>query len=98
MPGRSRASAIKTKHVALLHPPLYRIPAAMRILVTGAAGYIGSALVRALAPHRNEAVIATDQSSMPFANAITGNIAYPQFARSLKIGRASCRERVEMSV
>ena len=55
----------------------------MRILVTGAAGYIGSALVRALAPHRNEAVIATDQSSMPFANAITGNIAYPQFARSL---------------
>src|SRR2546429_1625345 len=55
----------------------------MRILVTGAAGYIGSALVRALAPHRNEAVIATDQASMPFANAIIGNIAYPQFARSL---------------
>src|SRR5712691_9941169 len=79
MPGRSRASAIKTKRVALLHPPLYRIPAAMRILVTGAAGYIGSALVRALGGD----AIATDQTSMPFANAITGNIAYPQFARSL---------------
>jgi nucleoside-diphosphate-sugar epimerase len=51
----------------------------MRILVTGAAGYIGSALVRALGGD----VLATDQSSMPFANAITGNIAYPQFARSL---------------
>jgi len=51
----------------------------MRILVTGAAGYIGSALVRALGTE----VIATDQASMPFANAVIGNIAYPQFARSL---------------
>ena len=52
----------------------------MRILVSGAAGYIGSALVRAL----GEAdVLATDQTSMPFANALVGNIAYPQFARSL---------------
>jgi nucleoside-diphosphate-sugar epimerase len=50
---------------------------AMRILVTGAAGYIGSALVKALA---GSDVVATDQS--PPAPVI-GNLAYPQFARSL---------------
>jgi nucleoside-diphosphate-sugar epimerase len=49
----------------------------MRILVTGAAGYIGSALVKALA---GSDVVATDQS--PPAPVI-GNLAYPQFARSL---------------
>ena len=49
----------------------------MRILVTGAAGYIGSALVKALASHE---VLATDQSAPA---ALIGNIAYPQFARSL---------------
>ena len=52
----------------------------MRILVTGAAGYIGCALVRAL----GEAdVLATDQTSVPFRHSLVGNIAYPQFARSL---------------
>lgn len=49
----------------------------MRILVTGAAGYIGSALIRALPP---DAVIATDQSEPA---SIIGNLAYPPFARSL---------------
>ena len=52
----------------------------MRILVTGAAGHIGSALVRALGERE---VVATDQGAMPFAHALVGNIAYPQFARSL---------------
>jgi nucleoside-diphosphate-sugar epimerase len=50
---------------------------AMRILVTGAAGYIGSALIKALAL---QDVVGTDQSAPA---AIIGNIAYPQFARSL---------------
>ena len=51
----------------------------MRILVTGAAGYIGSALARFLAA-RNLQVVATDQSAPA---PVIGNIAYPQFARSL---------------
>src|SRR3954453_1435039 len=51
----------------------------MRILVTGAAGYIGSALARFLA-ERNIDVIATDQSAPA---PLIGNIPYPQFARSL---------------
>ena len=51
----------------------------MRILVTGAAGYIGSALARFLAARQVD-VIATDQSAPA---PVIGNIAYPQFARSL---------------
>lgn len=56
----------------------------MRILVTGAAGYIGSALVRALS--REHQVLATDQAAMHFGpgvESVTGNLAYPKFARSL---------------
>ena len=54
----------------------------MRILVTGAAGYIGSALARLLAA-RGHDVVATDQSAPA---PLIGNIAYPQFARSLVTG------------
>ena len=53
----------------------------MSILVTGAAGYIGSALARALLPRAE--VLATDQAAPPHGRALTGNLAYPQFARSL---------------
>ncbi|OLE19801.1 MAG: hypothetical protein AUG50_02620 [Betaproteobacteria bacterium 13_1_20CM_3_63_8] len=52
----------------------------MRILVTGAAGYIGAALVRALP---GDAVIATDQAEVRRSGALVGNLAYPQFARAL---------------
>ena len=49
----------------------------MRILVTGAAGYIGSALARALPGE----VLATDQAGG--GGILAGNLAYPRFARSL---------------
>jgi nucleoside-diphosphate-sugar epimerase len=45
--------------------------------VTGAAGYIGSALVRALG---SGDVVTTDQAAPA---AVIGNLAYPKFARSL---------------
>jgi D-erythronate 2-dehydrogenase len=48
----------------------------MRILVTGAAGYIGSALARALPAGE---VVTTDQSG----TGVVGNLAYPKFTRSL---------------
>jgi nucleoside-diphosphate-sugar epimerase len=51
----------------------------MRILVTGAAGYIGSALVRGL-QDSGRSIVATDQSAPA---PVIGNLAYPQFARSL---------------
>ena len=53
----------------------------MRILVTGAAGYIGSALVRALLPEGE--VLAVDQSTPAAGTPLVGNLAYPQFTRSL---------------
>jgi nucleoside-diphosphate-sugar epimerase len=49
----------------------------MRILVTGAAGYIGSALARAL---HGPQLVTTDQCAPA---QIIGNLAYPKFARSL---------------
>lgn len=49
----------------------------MSILVTGAAGYIGSALARAL---RGQPLVTTDQAAPA---AVIGNLAYPKFARSL---------------
>jgi nucleoside-diphosphate-sugar epimerase len=53
----------------------------MRILVTGAAGYIGSALVHALARDSGgRSVLTTDQAAPA---AVIGNLAYPPFARSL---------------
>jgi D-erythronate 2-dehydrogenase len=52
----------------------------VRILVTGAAGYIGSALARSLA---RQPILATDQSEPRFGTPVLGNLAYPQFARSL---------------
>ena len=54
----------------------------MSILVTGAAGYIGSALVRKLVDSGVD-VIATDQTAPAAGTAVTGNLAYPPFARSL---------------
>ncbi len=57
----------------------------MKVLVTGASGFIGAALVRALVRERHQ-VLATDQGAVhsgPGVEAVTGNLAYPKFARSL---------------
>jgi nucleoside-diphosphate-sugar epimerase len=58
----------------------------MTTVVTGAAGFIGRALVAALVQRLPGAeVVTVDQSPIdaPGARSVTGNIAYPQFARSL---------------
>lgn len=60
----------------------------MKILVTGAAGFIGAALVEALAARADVArVVAFDQaapsSGNPKVEAVTGNLAYAPMARSL---------------
>jgi nucleoside-diphosphate-sugar epimerase len=58
----------------------------MTIVVTGAAGFIGRALVAALVQRAPGAdVVTVDQSALdaPGTRAVTGNIAYPKFARSL---------------
>jgi D-erythronate 2-dehydrogenase len=49
----------------------------MSILVTGAAGYIGSALAKALPAGRT---VTTDQAAPA---SVIGNLAYPRFTRSL---------------
>ncbi len=60
----------------------------MKILVTGAAGFIGAALVEALARRADvESIIAVDQSEPPAPHAkveaVTGNLAYAPMARSV---------------
>jgi len=61
----------------------------MTVVVTGAAGFIGRALVAALAQRLPSAeIVAVDQSPVdaPGARVLIGNMAYPQFARSLVEG------------
>jgi nucleoside-diphosphate-sugar epimerase len=63
----------------------------MKILVTGAAGFIGAALVEALAGRSDvERILAFDQAgpaaSDPKVEAVTGNLAYAPTARSVVDG------------
>ena len=59
-----------------------------RILVTGGAGFIGSALVRHLIANTDHQVLVLD--SLTYA----GNLASLDEVKGDQIGRASCRERV----
>lgn len=63
----------------------------MKVLVTGAAGFIGAALVEALAMRPGvESIVAFDQAEPaarhPRVEAVTGNLAYAPTARSLVDG------------
>jgi nucleoside-diphosphate-sugar epimerase len=63
----------------------------MKLLVTGAAGFIGAALVEALAKRPDvEHIVAFDQAqpaaAHPKVEAVTGNLAYAPTARSLVDG------------
>ena len=60
----------------------------MKVLVTGAAGFIGAALVAALAERRDvERIVAFDQAAPAGGHAkvevVSGNLAYAPMARSL---------------
>jgi D-erythronate 2-dehydrogenase len=60
----------------------------MKVLVTGAAGFIGAALVEALAKRPDvERIVAFDQAepaaTHPKVEAVSGNLAYAPIARSL---------------
>lgn len=66
-----------------------------RVLVTGAAGFIGSALVRALAASAgDERIVAFDQQALQFnhpkVDACGGDIADPALARALVDDGVSC--------
>ena len=66
----------------------------MKILVTGAAGFIGTALVEALATRSDvKRILAFDQTASSLSHAkvevLHGNLATAPMARSLSMQRAS---------
>lgn len=63
----------------------------MKVLVTGAAGFIGAALVEALAGKPDVGrILAFDQvepaAMDPKVESVTGNLAYAPMARSARLG------------